>query len=138
MDLCHCNLFLGGALHQDISALVAEMFCAALERCARVLACLGQRVLTYPTDSRAQRMWIYVGASSLTGIVQLNGRQFPSYRLKNDRCVPESGSPSTQPATYDVLFLGHVTIRVCTTLVGLESQAANCSEFNCSHGCGRS
>jgi len=136
MDLGHCNLFLGGVLHRDISSgnILRYMELVkrpALERCAWGLPCLGQHVLMNSTGSRAQRMWICVGGSSLTGIVRLNGKQFPTYPVTNDRCVPENRLPHSLQLMM-CSFPGYATIRVYTTSVGLEYRAANHS-----HGCGR-
>jgi hypothetical protein len=68
IDLGHCNLFLGGVLHRDISSgnvlrYVELVKRPALARCARDLACLDQCISIYSTGSRAQRMWICVEGS---------------------------------------------------------------------------
>jgi hypothetical protein len=102
IDLGRCNLFLGGVLHRDISSgkvlrYAEPVKCPALERCARVLAFLGQRVLTYSTGSRVQRMIACQKVDRLPHSLQL----------------------------ITCFFLRHVTIRVYTTPVGLASQAVN-------------
>ena len=107
IDLGHCNLFHSGVLHHDISHGNVLRYTEPVEHPALEmwdLACLSQCVLMYSTGSRAHRMWICVKGSWLMAIVQSNGRKFPTYRLRNDRWVPESGSPSTQLATYAMLF----------------------------------
>jgi hypothetical protein len=79
IDLGRCNLFLGGVLDQDISSGKVLRYAEpvkrpALEWCARVLAFLGQRVLTYSTGSRVQRTWISVEGSSSCNRMAENSR----------------------------------------------------------------